>query len=138
VFNLYGNQKLTEWKKFRDSIETSDTPLEDLADLWRRAPFVNAYLNPHNPEGWPDPWHLIIDGKFDDLAISLGMLYTIKLTDRFKNTQCDIYQITDTEIKYPLIVDQKHVLNWNYGTLAKISDLDLTKSRVVWSKHDQI
>ena len=80
VFDSYGTDRLTKWKQFRDSLETSATPLEDVAELWSHAPFVSPYLDPQNPAEWPDPWHLILDLRLDDLAIALGMLYTIKLT----------------------------------------------------------
>ena len=46
MFDLYDNDRLIKWKQFRDSIETSQTPLEDVAHLWSRAPFVSSYLNP--------------------------------------------------------------------------------------------
>ncbi len=80
MFDLHGTERLIEWKKFRDSLETDESPLIRVADLWSKAPFVNSYLNPKNPTEWPDPWQLILDLKLDDLAICLGMLYTIKLT----------------------------------------------------------
>ena len=91
MFNLYGNERLTSWKQFRDTLEISTSPFEDVAELWSHAPFVSAFINPHTSESWPDPWHLIIDGKFDDLAIVLGMLYTLKLTKRFADAEFVIH-----------------------------------------------
>jgi hypothetical protein len=114
MFDLYGNERLTEWKRFRDRLEVSETPLTDVAELWSRAPFVNHYLNPKTPAKWPDPWHLILDGKLDELAICLGMLYTLKLTQRFMTTVCEIHTSmpVENQSRFYLVVDNAHVLNY--------------------------
>jgi hypothetical protein len=138
VFDLYETEKLTEWKKFRDHLETSETPLQDLADLWSMAPFVSRYLNPNNPLSWPDPWKLILDGKFDDLAISLGMLYTLKLTERFKDSICEIRLTLEKDSKSFLIVDNTSILNWQYRSVCRLDDLVDVETRVVWSKSDKV
>ena len=115
VFNEHGTDRLAAWKEFREGLETSEHPLEDVANLWSQAPFVSPYLDPNNPEEWPDPWHLILDLRLDDLAIALGMLYTIKLTRRFMHSKSEIHKPILTEKQEPtyfLIVDQKYVLNY--------------------------
>ena len=138
MFDLYGNEKLFEWKKFRDHLETSETPMEDLAEFWSRAPFVNRYLNPENPSSWPDPWKLIFDGKFDDLAISLGMLYTIKLTERFKDADCKIFMTTGLDNKTFLLINNSSILNWEYRSVCGQKDLINVDFRLLWSKNDNV
>jgi hypothetical protein len=137
VFNLYGVDRIAEWKNFREHLETSVTPLEDVASLWSHAPFVNPYLDPHRPESWPDPWRLLIDLKLDDLAISLGMLYTLKLTQRFMRTPIEIHMSMlpeETQYRYPVIVDNLHVLNWEYNTVSDLSSIQKTKTTLIFSK----
>ena len=136
VFDVYGNDRLVAWKEFRDSLETSEHPLEDVAKLWSLAPFVSAYLDPQNPAEWPDPWHLIIDLRLDNLAIALGMLYTIKLTQRFIDTKCEIHMsmLSNNEPTYLLIVDEKHVLNFEYRTVIDIKDLKDIKTSLIQSQ----
>jgi hypothetical protein len=136
VFNVYGNDRLIAWKEFRDSLETGKSPLEDVAELWSHAPFVSAYLDPQNPAEWPDPWHLILDLRLDDLAIALGMLYTIKLTQRFTDTKCEIHMSMPPnrdEPSYLLIVDEKYVLNFEYRNVVDIKDLKTVKTSLIWS-----
>jgi hypothetical protein len=114
VFNLHGADRLIEWKQFRDSLEISQTPFEDLVNFWSHAPFVSAYLNPLEPESWPDPWHLVLDGKLDELAISLGMLYTLKLTQRFMGSSFEIHTSMFSNKKSPsyfLVVDHSSAVN---------------------------
>jgi len=141
VFDRHGTQRLTAWKEFRDSLETSNTPLEDVAILWSQAPFVSPYLNPETPLEWPDPWHLVLDLRLDDLAIALGMLYTIKLTQRFKDAACEIHTSMSQNDKHPrycLVVDNKSVLNLDYRCVVDINSLQEAKTRLIWSKFDPL
>jgi hypothetical protein len=138
VFDLHGTERLIEWKKFRDSLETDESPLIRVADLWSKAPFVNSYLNPKNPTEWPDPWQLILDLKLDDLAICLGMLYTIKLTQRFMDIECEIHtSMLSKEFnkKFFLVVDNKHVLNYTFGSVDSLNVLDRALTDKIWSGH---
>jgi hypothetical protein len=134
MFNLYGNERLTEWKKFRDSLESSDDPLTRVAELWATAPFVNSYLDPKNPIKWPDPWHLVLDSKLDELAICLGMLYTIKLTQRFMDTACEIHMSmpsNNSEPSFYLVVNDQ-VLGYEPRMAHSISVLDNVQTNTLW------
>jgi len=135
VFNLYGNERLTQWKSIRDSLEAENKPLDTVASVWAQAPFVSPYLNPKVPDSWPDPWHLILDGKMDDLAITLGMLYTIKLTQRFTTTPCEIHMsmpVGKKDLEFYLVVDNQFVLNYEHG---KVVDIDAVNrdSEIIWT-----
>ena len=135
MFNLYDNDRLIKWKQFRDSIETSQTPLEDVVHLWSRAPFVSPYLNPLTPDLWPDPWHLVLDSKLDELAITLGMLYTLKLTQRFIESRFEIHMSTSKENKYNqyfLVVDE-HVLNLEYGCVLPATRVESLETSIIWT-----
>ena len=137
MFDLHGNDRLIEWKQFRDRLETAPNPLEQVAEFWSRAPFVNSYLNPQMPDQWPDPWHLVLDGRLDDLAIALGMLYTIKLTQRFIQTKCEIHKLMipgkDAE-EYVLIVDDRHVLNHACRTVSSVEEIKHLDASMIWQQ----
>jgi len=126
VFDKHGLERLTEWKNFRNSLEASQNPLEDLAVFWSRAPFVNDYLDKSDPKNWPDPWHLVLDQHLDDLAIALGMLYTLKLTQRFMDTKCEIHMsmLPNKSICHMLLVDDRFVLNYKHREVSQVSELD--------------
>ena len=137
MFDLYGNERLAAWKQFRNNLESSQTPFLDVAELWSRAPFVSPYLDPNNSAEWPDPWHLVLDLRLDDLAIALGMLYTIKLTQRFIDTPCEIHMsmsLKNKETNYFLVVDNKYVLNKEYKNVVGIDELKGLKTNIIWSK----
>jgi hypothetical protein len=137
VFNQHGNDRLIAWKQFRDQLEVSTNPFKEVADFWGNAPFVSSYLNSQNPTEWPDPWHLVLDSRLDDLAIALGMLYTIKLTRRFMDTKCEIHTSmlpNEKEVKYVLLVDKQYVLNLEYKEVLDVSSLEQAKTSLIWSK----
>lgn len=125
MFDLHGNQRLAEWRKIRDNLETCDNPLQEVVDLWSKAPFVASYLDPSNYKEWPDPWRLILDGRFDDLAICLGMLYTLQLTQRFMCNQYEIHMSIIPETKEPvfyLSIDRSFILNYAYKEVVDYED----------------
>jgi hypothetical protein len=135
VFNRYGTDRLTQWKEFRNSLEISNTPFNDVAKFWSQAPFVSPYLNPQTPTEWPDPWHLVLDSRLDDLAIALGMLYTIKLTRRFMDSKCEIHtSVSDKEKKYILVVDSQYVLNLQYGDVVDFDNISKDETSLIWAK----
>ncbi len=137
MFNLHGTERIAAWKEFRDSLETSSNPFLDVAEFWSHAPFVNQYLDPNNSTEWPDPWHLVLDNRLDDLAIALGMLYTIKLTQRFIDTPCEIHTSMSSnkkETNYFLVVDKKYVLNKEYKNVVSVDELKDLKTNIIWSK----
>ena len=135
MFNLYGTERLTEWRKFRDNLEVSGSPFQDVAELWSQAPFVSPYLDPKEPKTWPDPWHLVLDSRWDDLAIVLGMLYTIKLTDRFKDSLLEIksFLAKDGRPQYLLIVNNEHILNLEYRCVIKVNEVPPVAVNLVYT-----
>lgn len=138
MFDRYGNERLIAWREFRDSLETDQDPFQAVAVFWAAAPFVNRYLDHSRADTWPDPWRLVIDGRFDDLAITLGMLYTIKLTERFRDARCDVYQSLQDDKKTLLIVNNTSILNWHYRAVCCEKDLDWHDFMLIWSKVDRV
>jgi hypothetical protein len=136
VFDSYDTTRLQQWKEFRSSLETSSTPFEDVAHFWSRAPFVYNFLDPFDSKSWPDPWQLILDNKFDDLGITLGMCYTLQLTERFKDHEFEIHMSMSQSKKdwrYMLVVNKDIALNWNFGSVAKYNEIDSNLTKI-WSK----
>ena len=136
MFDLHGNEKLAEWKRFRDHLETCDSPLQEVVDFWSLAPFVSNYLNPYLNKDWPDPWQLILDGKFDSLALCLGIMYTLKLTQRFMPAEYEIYMSINPEIKEPtfyLCIDRSFILNYAYKQVVDYDKKILYNTTLLFS-----
>ena len=136
MFDLNENNKLQQWKNFRNSLEVSSTAFEDVAQFWSRTPFVSNYLDPFDSKSWPDPWQLILNNKFDDLGIVLGMCYTLQLTERFKDNKFEIHMSMSQlkkDWRYVLLIDDITVLNWNYGSVANFDEINSNLTKI-WSR----
>lgn len=136
MFDSFGNERLTKWKQVRDELERDPTAFQTVIDLWARAPFVSPFLDPNQPNSWPDPWHLILDNRYDDLAICLGIMYTLQLTQRFMGSRYEIHMSINSQEKEPLyflVVDQKNVLNHCYRTVSDLSAIKSIESNIIWS-----
>ena len=106
-WNLRVNDRLTQWKDFRHQLDR--LPLEsavvELNNMWSTAPFVNYNLDPSNPNSWPDPWTLLAENYWCDVAKSLGIAYTIYFSSH-KSTPMEIRVYYDYKDK------TKHCVAW--------------------------
>ena len=109
-------ERLEHWKRFRREINqlTFEQALDQTARFWSRAPFVPFYLELNSPETWPDPWTLIAENYYCDLARALGILYTIHLSEHTTHDlRLRVFKRQNTLYQYNLvwIDDGKYVLN---------------------------
>ncbi len=131
MFDLDPDSRISAWSEFRSKLNHSDTPLEDVIEFWQAAPFTpyNKNVDPFNRYSWPTPWEIIIDNKYDDFTKALMMSWTLKLTDKFKNSRIEIKTYTDEQNNrmYNLVVvDDKHVINYVDNSLTGTESLPET------------
>ena len=76
--------RLESWNQLRDSCQTLpiDQALTTINNWWFNVPWKPYYLHWDDQQDWPDPWQLLSDNYYCDLARALGILYTITLLDR--------------------------------------------------------
>ena len=122
--NSYDKQ-FSIWKKFRNSIDKSQNPLEDTIKFWAMAPLVNKHLDVYRIDTWPDPWQIIKDGKYNDFTINLMIGHTLKLSERFNESQIEIrtYLDMDSKIVYNTCYIDNKVLNYPYGEVTSEEDI---------------
>ena len=80
---------------------------------------VNHHLHWDDWRDWPDPWNLLADNIWCDVAKALGIMYTLLLVEH--KDIVDIQMITDDEANLVLINDGKYILNWAPGEIVNIS-----------------
>ncbi len=128
MFHLSAEDRLRSWREFRSSI--NQLPIEDAlvqtAEFWTGVPFVPYNLELSQPESWPDPWTLIYENFYCDLAKCLGIVYTVCLTDHDIETEIRVYKDPATGYEYNLAwFDQgKYILNMIEGQIVNIRQFD--------------
>lgn len=115
------DHRLKAWRDLRDQCRDHQ-PSQGLAEInswWFRAPWRPYALHWDDQSQWPDPWQLLHDNVFCDIARGLGILYTIALLDH--------PAVQDAELictgSHNLVLAQggKYILNWEPHTIVNIN-----------------
>ena len=109
-------QRLLEWNQLREQHSNSQlqTLLISVNNWWWRAPMINHHLHWDDHPQWPDPWQLLADNEWCDLARALGIVYTIAMID--SGITVDLIQ-TDKHDNLVSINNFKYILNWAPGEI---------------------
>lgn len=111
-------ERLLEWSRLRNLCRESSLEdcLDRINDWWQRAPVVNHYLHWDDWRDWPDPWTLLAEDIWCDVAKSLGICYTLMMIDHPDIT--DYQMVTDNETNLVLVNQGKYILNWAPGEIV--------------------
>lgn len=109
--------RLESWYRMRQDCLFLDPAraLDRINQWWFRAPWSAYYLHWDDQSDWPDPWQLLSDNHYCDVARGLGILYTITLLDRGDIAPARLV-LTDDDRNLVLIDQSKYILNWNEDT----------------------
>jgi hypothetical protein len=125
-FNGRTEDRILEWRKFRKSLITWPSDLDTVAKTWAKAPIRN-YLTQDHPEQWPQPWDLISDNCYCDIAVALGMFYTLYHSSYpHKETLRLVgYKLRSEHKEFNLVLceEEKYVLNYELGGVVNIPDV---------------
>lgn len=128
MWKLNASERSARWREFRKSLATLnlDQAVAQVADFWTSCPFTPYYLDPDEPGAWPDPWTLIEENCYCDVARALAMLYTIKLTTHAPIVEFRIYYDPECRVYYNLawIADGKYVLNMSEGEVVNKAQIE--------------
>jgi hypothetical protein len=124
MWNLSPDDRLDHWRDFRRELDTLSTEqaLQQCSHLWSYAPFVQRYLTPERVNSWPNPWELLAENRYCDLAKALGIVYTLHLSDHGSTLDLGILVCQDPESRgqYNLawINEGKYVLNLSHDEVV--------------------
>jgi hypothetical protein len=129
---LSGPKQLSQhWRELRSQLAHDKTDLEHLelaVKFWAKAPTVPQFLDWTRPSTWSDPWELLSNNNYDESSISLGIQYTLLLSDDGRWTadrlQLAFINLADKSMQYiVLIVDNRYVLNFRYNTIVELDNV---------------
>lgn len=118
MFEKSVEDRLSAWADLRAELDSSSDPLITAWEFWRHAPFIpyNHNIDPYNHTSWPTPWDIIVDNKYDDFTKSLMIAWTLKYTDRYKNSKIEIKTLVNDrkDCYYNVVcVDDCWAINYN-------------------------
>jgi hypothetical protein len=118
--------RFADWVCLRQTIQSHDlsTQLLTINNWWFCAPIVNKTITWPDRSNWPDPWKLLTNNGYCDLARALGIVYTIMLTEQLNYTNLKIIQIKEDNLV--LVDDGKYILNWAPGEMLNIHSTPIT------------
>ena len=113
--------RLASWNQLRSAVAAmpADQCLHAVNAWWFDTPWRAYHLHWDDQPTWPNPWQLLDDNLFCELARGLGMLYTISLLDR---SDIQDAELIDTGSDNLVLVEQKkYILNWDRDQLLNIN-----------------
>ena len=105
--------RLDSWTQLRD--QAQHLPLESALTAvntwWFNSPWRPYYLHWDDQSFWPDPWQLLSENVYCDLARALGIVYTISMLDRADMAPTTLV-LTDDGSNLVQVAKEKYILNW--------------------------
>jgi hypothetical protein len=136
-FNEPPDRRIISWRDWRNSLNglDSDSVVEKICKDWSRVPTVLHYLSPDQIADWPNPWELVYNNVYCDLAICLGMTYTLCLLESptFTDIELKIYRTESGWTNLSLINQGKYVLNYHYGRVVNSQCVSEDKMKLAYS-----
>ena len=111
--------RMKSWAELRSQVE--NLPIQDTLEAinywWQRTPWQPYYLHWDDLESWPDPWQLLSDNVYCDVARGLGIMYTISMLDR-KDLGSATMVFTSDGLNLVLVAGGKYIVNWDQEILV--------------------
>jgi len=128
-------QRLAAWSRLRE--ETRDLPLSDALNTintwWFQTPWRAYHLHWDDRSDWPDPWQLLSDNIYCDLARGLGIMYTIAMLDRPDLQDSVLFEANQGNLVQA--GKEKYILNWDEAVGVN-NNLDYKNSKHIVYQSD--
>jgi hypothetical protein len=111
--------RLDAWANLRQQLQAlpAQQALTQINDWWFQTPWRAYHLHWDDQADWPDPWELLSDDIYCDVARGLGILYTISLLNHADLTDAELV-LTDEGHNLVLVCQRKYILNWDTDTIV--------------------
>ena len=130
--------RLDAWASLRQQIQdkSAEQALTTINQWWFQSPWRAYHLHWDDQETWPDPWELLNDNLYCDVARGLGILYTISLLDHADLTDAELV-LTEEGNNLVLVGKRKYILNWDPDTVVNTNHNIKTKKILTQSQVQQ-
>ena len=116
--------RLTSWNQLRQQVQhlPAESALTNINNWWFDAPWRPYYLHWDDQKTWPDPWQLLSDNEYCEVARGLGILYTITLLNRADMAPLDLI-LTESGHNLVLATKEKYILNWEVNNIVNTNHI---------------
>jgi hypothetical protein len=142
IFQSTYEARLQDWFKLRASV--INLPIEQqcitIDEWWQHVPLVTHHLHPHDIDNWPNPWELLSENTYCEVARALGICYTLHLigVDDIKLVLArnDIVE----DVVLVLVDNAKYILNYWPNTVIsnKLNDFKVVDTLDIKKIKDKI
>jgi hypothetical protein len=126
--------RLAIWFAFRQRLDqlSFEKAIHEVNAFWTSAPISNQYYSIDLPDQWPNPWDLLVENHYDNIAIGLGMLYTIGLMQGNPKVEFKCARSNEKSCDRALVwaQDGKYVLNWDLSVRVN-TQLELQSYNII-------
>ena len=112
-------RRLSAWNDLRSQVQNMpiESALTEINAWWFDSPWVPYYLHWDDQPRWPDPWQLLSENIYCDVARGLGILYTIALLDRADTADAALVLTVDDH-NLVQVAKEKYILNWERDSIV--------------------
>ena len=114
--------RLRSWNSLRTQVQglSPESALMVINRWWFATPWRPYYLHWDDQPTWPDPWQLLNENIYCDVARGLGILYTIALADHpeIQDASLILTQDNGTLVQ---VGAGKYILNWEANSIVNTS-----------------
>jgi hypothetical protein len=112
-------RRLEAWNNLRSQVQNIpiESALAEINAWWFDSPWVPYYLHWDDQPRWPDPWQLLSENIYCDVARGLGILYTITLLDRADTADAALV-LTADDHNLVQVAKEKYILNWERHSIV--------------------
>ena len=111
------DERLADWYNLRQAVQqlNQHDQLLLINDWWYQSPVVPRVINWTQEDTWPNPWELLTNKGYCELARALGIVYTLLLLEQPLHSDLKIVFTGQDNL---VLVDQgKYILNWAPGEM---------------------
>lgn len=105
------DSRLKDWNNLRNRVQNLpiDQALQEVDQWWSMSPWAAYYLHWDDKNIWPDPWQLLDENIYCDLARGLGIMYTLMFMSRPDLADARLQEHNNQNIV--LVNNEKYILN---------------------------
>lgn len=133
IFQTPYDTRLKDWYELRKLLELQDTKTKciEVDRYWQKAPLVSHHLHFDFMNEWPNPWELIYENNYCDIARGLGMVYTLLLLGINHIEFAEATDYNSEDVVLVLVDHAKYILNYWPNTVVNNCLQDFTvKKRI--------